>query len=330
MLKDFKLSEEDEQEFCKVVDSYKKYGDVVDEFIKKVPFILEKYKNDLLIDDITLLKGGRLGLIFSGYSKKYNKELVLKIIPSFLKVFNIEANAYKKLPNEYMCPVYKIDDTNNVIVMEKLNNKETLNFSKSKEETEKFFNTVFSNLILGEADEPMSYFGILNRYFDEIGNVDIDEWEDLKKSVLDRYEKYFKNDQLYLIHGDLHSNNIMKNNDGYRAIDPLGYASPKEFMFARFIITELFFTDCSQEYFEELIDFISKYSDKERLLNAVYIDSMLFLSALLLQIENYSKALPKVMDIINLISRNINDMEENVNEKNSYNITKTRKLIFGC
>ena len=51
----------------------------------------------------------------------------------------------------------------------------------------------------------------------------------------------FNNDELYLIHGDLHSKNIMKNDNDYYSIDPLGYIAPIEFTFARFIITELFF-----------------------------------------------------------------------------------------
>ena len=55
---------------------------------------------------------------------------------------------------------------------------------------------------------------------------------------------------------------------------------------------------------------------------------MLFLSALLLQIEDYNKYLSKVMDIIKLIEKSKKEMEMNENEKNCYNITKTRKLVF--
>jgi len=330
MLETFGLSDNDLQEFYKVINSYKKYGNSVDKFLEVLPQILSKYKEELIIDNFSLLKGGRLGLVFSGYSNKHDKKLVLKFIPHFLDIYEIESNAYKRLSKFYMCPVYKIDDENNVIVMEKLDNEKILKYCDNKQDVENFFDTVYSNLTPTKKEDPIRYIEILNKYFEMLGNVeDISNWEHLKKAALSRYEENFKEDDLYLIHGDLHSKNIMKNSDGYHAIDPLGYVAPKEFMFARFIITELFFTSNSQVYFDELINFISKYANKEKLLNAVYIDSILFTSALLLQIENYQKILPKVMGIIDLISKNINVMEDKKDEENCYNIAKTRKLVFG-
>ena len=319
---------EDLIEFYKVINKYKKYGNNVEKFVKALPQLLNNYKQKYLIKDYKLLKGGRLGLIFCGYSMKYNKEIVFKIIPDFLNVFEIEANAYKKISNKYMCPTYEIDYKNSVIVMDKLNTSKTLKYMEDKLETEKFFDKVYSNSIKCNDNKKIYYLQILKNYFNELGNVNINNFEYLKKSVIDVYNKHFNNDELYLIHGDLHSKNIMKNDNDYYSIDPLGYIAPIEFTFARFIITELFFTNNSEEYFNELINFISKYANREKLINAVYIDSMLFLSALLLQIEDYNKYLSKVMDIIKLIEKSKKEMEMNENEKNCYNITKTRKLVF--
>lgn len=326
----FNLSNDEWNEFLKVVSSYKKYGDDVSKFLDKLPNVLDKYMNDLEIDKIGLLKGGRLGLIFSGYSKKYQKDLVLKFIPKFLNIFDIESNAYSRLSDSYMCPVYVNDLENNLIVMERLNNNETLKYKEDKASTEDFFDKVYSNLTVSNNKDPMHYLSILNKYYEGAKDIlDVPNFEEMKKKSLERYEEYFKDADLYLIHGDLHSNNIMKNSDGYHAIDPLGYVAPKEFMFARFIITELFFTECSEKYLDELISFISKYFDKEKLLNALYIDSMLFLGALLAQIENYQRLLPKVLNIIELIEKNITVMKEEVGYENSYSIAKTRKLVFG-
>lgn len=326
----FNLSIEEWNEFSKVVSSYKKYGDDVLKFLDELPIVLDKHMKELEISEIGLLKGGRLGLVFHGYSKKYEKDLVLKFIPKFLNIFDIESNAYSRLSDSYMCPIYVNDRKNNLIVMERLNNSETLKYSEDKISTEEFFDKVYSNLTVNNDNDPMHYLSILKDYYERAKDIlDVPNFEEMKRKSLERYEEYFKDDDLYLIHGDLHSNNIMKNNDGYHAIDPLGYAAPKEFMFARFIITELFFTECSDEYFLELINFISKYFDKEKLLNAVYIDSMLFLGALLAQVENYQRLLPKVLNIVDLIEKNITVMKEDLDYENSYNIAKTRKLVFG-
>lgn len=323
-----KLKENDLIEFKKVVNSYKKYGDNnLNKFLTNLPNILDKYINYYQLNDISLMKGGRLGLIFTSYSNKYNKDIVIKIIPNFLKVFEIEANAYKNLSSSYMCPLIEINEKDNVIVMDKLDNNDKLDFN-NKETLNNYFSTVYNSLSEKNDIDNNNYIDIYTRYYKELRKTKIPPLAEKNiKSGYHRYQKIFNNNKLYLLHGDLHSNNVLGQNGTYKAIDPLGYLAPKEFTFVRFIITELFFKETSQDYLNELINQFDIYFDKYKLLNALYIDACLFLEALLLQIDNYEKLLPKVIEIIDLIETNI--MIEEIKEyENSYNITKTRKLIF--
>lgn len=319
------LKMEDKQEFQKVVNNYKKYGNKLNVFLEELPLLLEKYKNSYQLNDLSLMKGGRLGLLFESYSNKLNKEIVIKIIPEFLNIFEIEANAYKNLSKEYMCPVVEIND--NVIVMEKLDETSKMHYQSNKMETKKFFDKVYNNLKENNDLNYNHYMDVYLYYYNCLKDKEKSkEIENIIEKGYKRYNKIFKNEKNYLLHGDLHTNNIMKKNDDFYAIDPLGYVGPKEFTFARFVITELFFTECSQKYLDELLDFISKYSDKNKLIDAIYIDAILFLEALIIQIEYYKKILPKVIQIIELIEKNIKkEMKEN---ENCNNITKTRKFVF--
>ena len=60
----------------------------------------------------------------------------------------------------------------------------------------------------------------------------------------------------------------------------------------------------TEQYLDELLKFISKYNDYKKLINALYIDSVLFLSSVLLQTKkkDIDKYLPKILYIIDIIS----------------------------
>lgn len=323
-----KLKYDDLDEFKKVVKSYGKYGDNnLQAFLNNLPKILDKNINYYQLKNLSLMKGGRLGLIFTGYSVLLKKDIVIKIIPSFLNVFDIESNAYNNLSDTYMCPIVEINNDDNVIIMDKLDNTDKLDFN-NKEELKKYFNKVYDNLLDKNSINNNSYIDIYTDYYNKLkkNKLSLSVEKNIESGYF-RYQENFKNDKLYLLHGDIHSNNVMKLNNDYKAIDPLGYMAPKEFTFVRFIITELFFKDTSQKYLDELINNISYDFNKLKLLNALFIDSCLFLESLLLQIDDYSKLLPKVMKIIKLIKENI-ILEEMIEYEDSYNITKTRKLIF--
>lgn len=323
------LLEEDYDELYKVISGYKENRESLENFVKGLLELLTSYRKKLLIEELKMLQGGRLGLIFWGYSKLYNKNLVLKIIPEFLSVFEIESTAYKHLSESYMCKIFEINDIQNVIVMEKLDNEKTLKYSENKEAVLDFFDKVYSNLIEFQNLNSPLYIEVFKTYFEQLNEMNVNDYDFLKEKALELYEEKFKDKQLYLLHCDLHSKNIMKGEDDYYAIDPLGYVAPKEFAFVRFIITELFFISNTKEYLGKLLEFISRYSNYDKLLYAAYIDSIFFLSGLLLQIKDYHKHLPRVLSIIDLLEEEINKRKEVYNEKSCNNISKTRKLVFG-
>ena len=327
MLKKNKILNDNLDELEKAIYNYKKYNINTNSLKEEIFKILSIYKNKMLFENYSLLKVGHSGIIFYGYSKKYTKNLVIKIMPKFLNIFEIECNAYKSLSHQYMCPIYEIDNKNNVIVMEKLDNKE-FDYKEDKIELEKFFDNVYSNLKPCNSIFQIHYIEMLNRKFNELDELQSSGIKFFYRKALARYKKNFNDEDLFLIHANLNSKNILKNSHKYYAISPKGYIAPKDFLFVRFIITELFLSDNIKEYFVELIKFISKYSEYKKLINALYIDSIFFLETILLRVKDYEINIKKAFNIINMIDKNIEEFETSNDEINDYNIIDINQYVF--
>lgn len=128
------------------------------------------------------------------------------------------------------------------------------------------------------------------------------------KSGFYRYQKIFNEDKLYLSQ----ENNIE-------------YMMPKEFIYARIIIAKLNTNDISPEYLNNILNTIYNDLDKIKLLNALYIDTCLYLQTILLQKEECSYIYPKIMNFIDLVEDNI-IKEEMYEYQKSYNMNKKIKI----
>lgn len=206
------------------------------------------------------------------------KEFIIKVIPQFLNRYESERDSYKVLSSEFLCELLETDDVNNSIILKKLRNATPAVFEDNINLTN-FFNRVFENARPYTKDLSNKSFTVfyeqlkekfnnkdMARYLaEEVGNC-------LEKSI-NYFDKYFKNKDLYVIHGDLRKDNILKDDNKYFAIDPIGYISPIEFETSRFIINDivdniLFDMD---DRLELLLNYFSKWFIKENVLIATYI-----------------------------------------------------------
>ena len=97
--------------------------------------------------------------------------------------------------------------------------------------------------------------------------------------LADICKKYSRN---LLLHGDLHHENILKNeNGGYTVIDPKGVIGDPVFDLSRFILDE-FRDDLTSEPKDVIINFVQKLGDSvgipcEILLRCLYIETVIWL-----------------------------------------------------
>ena len=100
-----------------------------------------------------------------------------------------------------------------------------------------------------------------------------------ERMLTDICKKYSRN---LLLHGDLHHENILKNeNGGYTVIDPKGVIGDPVFDLSRFILDE-FRDDLTSEPKDVVIDFVQKLGDGagipcEILLRCLYIETVIWL-----------------------------------------------------
>lgn len=207
-----------------------------------------------------------------------DEEFIIKVIPSFLKRYESERDSYKVLSNKFLCPLLEYDDNNHSIILKKLRNATPATFEDNIALTS-FFNRVFENLICYTNDfKDKAFTNFFEQLKYKLNNANkikylSNEIEPCLKKAIDYYNKYFKDHTMFVIHGDLRKDNILKDDNDYYAIDPIGYIAPMEFETSRFIINDI---DDNRLFdmndrLELLLNYFSKWFDKENILIATYI-----------------------------------------------------------
>lgn len=227
--------------------------------------------------EITANQSSRYGSVML-IKDKDDKEFIIKTIPNFLNRYESERDSYKVLSSEYLCELLETDDYNNSIILKKLRAATPAVFEDNINLTN-FFYRVFENARPYTNDlsnKAFTYFyNQLKEKFDhknmakylstEVGNC-------LEKA-LKYFDKYFKDEALYVIHGDLRKDNILKDDNNYFAIDPIGYIAPLEFETSRFIINDIYDNTLfdMNDRLELLLNYFSKWFNRSQLIVALYI-----------------------------------------------------------
>lgn len=236
--------------------------------------LITKYGN---FKNITVNQSSRYGLVML-ITDSYNKEHIIKIIPEFLNRYNSEKNAYMQLSPTFMCPLNEYDDDNNAMILKYLNPGSPADFNDNIALTN-FFNKVFTNAKKYDSELEQYHFpNFKEQLVDKLKHCDSvpflkDETYNCLVKAVKYYDEYFHDYPLYLIHGDLRKDNIIKHDNEYYAIDPIGYVAPLVFETARFIINDI--DDCKNfdpnERLDMLVNYFSKWFDKKDIYMAVYI-----------------------------------------------------------
>ena len=243
---------------------------------EEIPRMLQKWQ----ITEYHVVKTSHFGIIFLAKSINYG-DCVIKIIPPFIDRYEPERSCYQRLPAAFMCELYDFDDTCSAILMQQLSD-DLGKFDKSDDTVLLFFQKTLSSyreIEVSDAEKAVfhDYTAILkHKLLENNFKYRREEIMDYVDIACRLYDKFFINDKMALVHGDLHRYNIMKSNDLISAIDPIGYIAPVELDIARFIGTEL--TDTAEDKVEvknELINYFEPISDRKRI-EAMLIVDMVF------------------------------------------------------
>ncbi len=247
--------------------------------------IAEKYKKQWELTEIEFQPALSINnLVFLAVSKQYGK-VILKVLINF-NGFDNEILALKSFQGENFCKLYAYSFEDNVYIMERIIPADTLYESAPRNERVKIAGEIFKGL--HKANLPDCPFPTYAEWVQEgkEGTKNRADCEELfpyllsaERMLSEIGQKYSRN---LLLHGDLHHENILKNEKGgYTVIDPKGVIGDPVFDLSRFILDE-FRDDLTSEPQEAIIDFVQKLGDGvgipcEVLLRCLFIETVIWL-----------------------------------------------------
>ena len=249
--------------------------------------VVEKYKDQWELSEIAFQPSLSVNsLIFYAFSKRYGNVIFKILINNEFEEDIKEIMSLIQFQGENFCKLYEYSIEDKVYIMERIIPADTLYESARRDERIKIVGAIFK--VLHKPDLPDSTFPTYSEWFDagKEGTKNRKDCEELRQylesaeSMLkDICQKYSRN---VLLHGDLHHENILKNeNGGYTVIDPKGVAGDPVFDLSRFILDE-FRDDLVSEPKETILNFVKNLSASvgipcETLLRCLYIETVIWL-----------------------------------------------------
>lgn len=277
------------------------------EWLKEVYLFYIDLTKKISISSITINQKSRYGIIFI-ITDNNNNQFVIKVIPPFINRYIQEKTAYKCLSNKFMCKLIDYDDYNNVLILEKINLATPANYNDNVCLTE-FFNKVFQNAVKFQENKHKVFHKFYDELINKLNNCSNSTENEKKISKLllyakNNYEVNFNKHNLYLIHGDLRPDNILKNNVNYYAIDPIGYIAPKVFECSRYIIDDVLLNNnfSISDRLDLMFQYFSRWFNMEEIINATYIYCIFITFNSLYENENKNET-NKLLTLINEISK---------------------------
>ena len=246
--------------------------------------IAEKYKKQWELTEVEFQSAlSNNNLIFYAVSKRYGK-VIFKI--RIDNGFDNEILALKLFQGKNFCKLYEYSFEDEAYIMERIVPAHTLYESAPRNERIRIAGEIFKGL--HKSGLPDSAFPAYTEWFEagKVGTKNREDCEELnqyldsaERMLADICKKYSRN---LLLHGDLHHENILKNeNGGYTVIDPKGVIGDPVFDLSRFILDE-FRDDLTSEPKDEILDFVQKLGEGvgipcEILLRCLFIETVIWL-----------------------------------------------------
>ena len=240
----------------------------LDEVCNNFSRLTKKWK----ISNFTVNQSANYGIVIFADSETYGK-CVLKLIPPFIERYENEKKCYQSLSDRFMCKMLDYDDEASAVLLKCANPAKYAKFEDNIALTS-FFDSVFSNLL--PCDNGLLYTDELKKKLNCADKMPYGKSDILPRleKAFDMYNQSFSNEKTFLLHGDLHEYNILKDADKYIAVDPIGVTAPKEFEATRFIRNDILSNPefDMRSRFMMLRSYFGRWVDERLLTKAMFID----------------------------------------------------------
>lgn len=257
-----------------------RYPEKGKKWLENIDTIVEKYAQKFALSDITLIENLSINLVLFAKSKQFG-DVVLKIgapTPSFLT----EINVMKLYSSEYVPKCYFSSVEDRVMILEKLSPGYSLTKLNGLEERIKVFSKISNHLLIPMNNiesfptlEAKFHKNMEFAYQNKSTFINISEMIDFANEIYAKIKT--KNLPKYILHDDLHHKNILKTQNGWKAIDPHGIIGERVFETCQFIRTELENEIFTETKLQKIINLLSQHfeEDEQLILESLYINIVL-------------------------------------------------------
>ena len=296
----------------------KMFGEVGVNWLKTVPDKIEIYIEKFDLKNINIIKDLTYNVLLFAENDIFG-QVVLKLEIPFKELTMRESRALVLNKGNGACKCFYSNIDDGILLLERLQPGFSLNSISNLEDRMKIFFDVSNkfNIKCNDGILP-SYRSILNRTI-EISQRD-NRFNNIKKYIYlsDKLYREIENEKLekYLLHSDLHGNNILKSGNDWKAIDPHGFIGEKIIDSAIYIQNELEKYNFNLTQIDEILSLFSFYTKftKESLGKILFINYILNLCWDIEVNLDISKALENANNIYDYY-------------KTSYKVKKYNKIL---
>lgn len=249
----------------------------IGEWIGSVQRTMEKLAETYELTSYFINSQTEGNIVYEACSKKFG-DIIIKFTPSNWR-FHKEWVYYHYADPGIMAPMLDYDTGMNMMVLKMIKPGFQVKFDPKNEVLRKFFDFVDAHRIPEEKIEEEKPVPTIMGEFDDYSKAARNSgYEDKFRFSMEKkarliWERYFEHAQKFYLHRDLHKRNILCWDKGFIAIDPMGVLGPWAFEFAIPFIIELreFPDGLNKELYETMMDYFSRYVDREELLAAMFV-----------------------------------------------------------
>lgn len=227
-------------------------------------------------------KPGRLHGARAGIKSKRYGDVILKIYPLFFaRRFIKETFVLSNLASYPQAPLLDTDRRRNAMLLRRIFPGDYIVYEEDREWIERMFREMWAHRTPVSAVHPIpkEIKGVMDLTLDEYAIASTYEYHpELVKELVDQakriYDRFFLDEERYLLHGDAYYKNALRSNDGIKVIDPVGYTDAFIFEYMPFLTYELVMHTKPEEYqvqYGKLLDFFRRFTDTSRFNEAVFV-----------------------------------------------------------
>ncbi len=249
------------------------------DFIYHINATVTKYKQKFKLKNIELVEPLSINVVLKADSEEFGK-VILKIgVPDSIKY---EIDFIRKSKSRYLVQCYYYNYEEGIILLKKIEPGCSLNTIKSIDERLKIISKIVDDILLVPDCKNNNCKRYSKMFSIKVSDPEIyNKLDEQAQEMLQNAKEYYReieemNLKEYILHRDLHYENILKDEQLWQVIDPHGVVGYRVFETAQIIKSELKLVNNDVSNLENIILKVSLYlkEDINLIYKSLYVDTV--------------------------------------------------------